>query len=257
MTKRESRVQAATSRRDFLTRLGASATGALFAPGLLAQGLEAAESRAGSLRIGIIGAGRIGGAVGLQWARAGHEILFSSRHPEELSELVERAGPRTRAGLPDEAARFGEVVMIAVPYGALPQVGNDYAPLMRGKVVIDCSNPYPDRDGPMAQVALDKGTGIASAEYLPGVRLIRAFNAINYRSVESEAHRPGVKVAIPIAGDDEEAVRITSELVVDAGFEPVVVGPLERAFTFDQGSDVYVTNMTAPQLRIVLDLPQP
>ncbi|HSH76513.1 MAG TPA: NAD(P)-binding domain-containing protein [Longimicrobiales bacterium] len=242
------------SRREFLVGLGASATGALLAPALLAERLRAAAPRAGALRIGIIGSGRIGGAVGLQWARAGHEILFSSRHPEELAELVERAGPRTRAGLPDEAARFGEVVFIAVPYAALPQVGADYAPLMQGKIVIDCSNPYPERDGPMAQQALDKGTGIASAEYLPGVRLVRAFNAINYRSVESEAHREGVKVGIPIAGDDEEAVRVASELVVDAGFDPVVVGGLDRAFVFDQGTPVYVTNMTAPQLRIVLEL---
>ena len=242
------------SRRDFLRRAGATATGLVFAPALLPGRLTAAGAPPRAMRIGIIGSGRIGGAVGLQWAEAGHEIFFSSRHPEELTELVERAGPRTRAGFPGEAAAFGEVVLIAVPYGALPQVGRDYAPSMRGKVIIDCGNPYPERDGPMANDALAKGTGVASAEYLPGVRLVRAFNAISYRSVESEAHRAGEKVGIPIAGDDEDAVRTASNLVVDAGFDPVVVGPLVRAREFDQGTPVYVTNMTAAQLREALGL---
>ena len=93
-------------------------------------------------------------------------------------------------------------------------MGRDYGPLMRGKVVIDCGNPYPGRDGPMAEEALAKGTGVASAEYLRGVRLVRAFNAIRSGSVEQNAHREGEKVGIPIAGDDAEALRIVSDLVV-------------------------------------------
>jgi predicted dinucleotide-binding enzyme len=241
------------SRRDFVRAAAATASGLFLAPGLLGRSLEAAVPR-GRLKIGTIGAGNIGGAVGLKWAEAGHELFFSSRHPEELADLVARAGPRAHAGVPAEAAAFGEVVFVAVPYGALPQIGRDYAPLMQGKVVIDCSNPYPQRDGPMAAEALEKGAGIASAEYLPGVRLVRAFNAINYRSVENEAHRAEEKIAIPVAGDDAEAVRITSDLVVDAGFDPVVVGPLASARRFDQGTPVYVQDLTAAQLREALGL---
>lgn len=209
-----------------------------------------------ALRIGIIGSGRQGGALGLLWANAGHEILFSSRHPEQLADLVDRAGPRTRAGLPAEAAAYGEVVLIAVPYGALPQVGRDYAPIMQGKVVIDCGNPYEGRDGPMALEALQKGTGVASAEFLPGVRLVRAFNAISYRTVDSQAHRAGERVAIPIAGDDEAAVAVTVGLARDAGFDPVVVGGLSRAREFDQGSPVYTADLTAVQLREALNIPE-
>ena len=242
------------SRREFLRSVGTTATGLALAPLLHVDRLRLAAASSQNMRIGIIGSGRIGGAVGVQWARAGHEILFSSRNPEDLEPLVERAGPDTRAGFPAEAAEFGEVVFIAVPYAALPQIGQDYAPAMRGKIVLDCSNPYPERDGPMAVEALAKGTGIASAEYLPGVRLVRVFNAINYRSVESEAHRGGEKVGIPIAGDDEDAVRTASVLVVHAGFDPVVVGSLARAREFDQGTSVYVTNMTAAQLREALEL---
>jgi len=241
------------SRKDFLRAVGGTAAGLLLAPALLPRTLAAA-SRRGSLRIGTIGAGNIGGAVGLKWAQAGHELFFSSRNPEELADLVARAGPRARAGLPAEAAAFGEVILVAVPYGAMPQIGRDYAPLMRGKVVIDCSNPYPRRDGPMAAEALEKGTGVASAEYLPGVRLVRAFNAINFRSVETQAHRPAPRIAIPIAGDDAEAVRIASDLVADAGFDPVVVGPLASARRFDQGTPVYVQDLTAAELREALGL---
>ncbi len=254
MTRPEPEIENKQSRRDFLLRAGATATGLVLAPTLLPGRLAASEAQQAGSRIGIIGSGNIGGAVGLKWAEAGHHILFSSRHPEELTELVERAGPNAIAGLPAQAAAYGEVVFIAVPYAALPQVGRDYAHLMQGKVVIDCGNPYPGRDGPMAEEALAKGAGVASAEYVPGVRLVRAFNAINYRSVEREAHREGEKVGIPVAGDDQDALRIVSDLVVDAGFDPVVVGSLARAREFDQGSPVYVTNMTAAQLREALGL---
>ncbi len=231
-----------------------AAGGLLLAPALLVDRLGAAPAPIGTMKIGVIGSGNIGGAVGLEWAKAGHELLFSSRHPAELADLVSEAGPRARAGTPEEAARFGDVVFTAVPYAALPQIGRDYAALMRGKVVIDCSNPYPGRDGEMAQEALDKGVGIASQEYLPGTRLVRAFNAINYRSVASEAHREGEKVGIPIAGDDQEALRVASGLVVDAGFDPVVVGSLARAKDFQPGTPVYVKNMTAAELRKALGL---
>ena len=162
------------SRRHFF-RIAAAAAAALVPQSLRGQGRSGAP-----LRIGIIGSGRQGGALGLQWAKAGHEILFSSRNPGELTDLVAKAGPRARAGTPQEAASFGEVILIAVPYGALPQIGRDYAPLMKGKIVIDVGNPREDRDGPMAKEALAKGTGVASAEYLPGVRLVRALNALSF-----------------------------------------------------------------------------
>jgi predicted dinucleotide-binding enzyme len=242
------------SRRDFLRGTGAAAAGLVLGPGLLQNGLAGATPLRGAIRIGIIGSGNMGGAVGLQWARAGHEILFSSRNPSDLNELVGEAGPRARSGFPDDAARFGEVVLIAVPYGALPQVGAEYAPLMAGKIVIDCGNPRADRDGPMADEAIAKGTGVASAEYLPGVRLVRAFNALSYQQVLGEAHRDGERIGIPIAADDPEAIRVTTELVVDAGFDPVVVGGLERARDFDRGTPVYVRGMTAAQLREALGL---
>lgn len=240
------------SRRVFL-RSSATAAGlallAAFPESLLARGRQERP-----LRIGLIGSGRMGGAVGLALAEAGHEVFFSSRHPEELGELVEQASGRGRAGLPREAAEFGEVVIIAVPYGALPQVGRDYAALMRDKIVIDLGNPRADRDGPMADDAIARGTGVASAEYLPGVRLVRAFNTLSFRMVEEQAHREGELIGVPIAGDDPAAVETVVGLVEDAGFEPVVVGPLSRAREFDRGTEVYVTGMTAAEIRAALGI---
>jgi hypothetical protein len=228
---------------------------ALGALPVAAQPGRATTSR--PMKIGIIGSGQQGGALGLLWAKAGHEILFSSRHPEELADLVASAGPGARAGQPADAARFGDVILIAVPYGALPQVGRDYAALMAGKIVIDVGNPREDRDGPMANEAIAEGTGVASARYLPGVRLVRALNALSAGMVRNEAHRAGEKLGVPIAGDDQDAVQTVVGLVEDAGFDPVIVGGLARAREFDRGTPVYVKGMTARELREALGLPRP
>jgi len=228
------------------------------AAGLLIAGLPVAARRvhaqAQSLRIGIIGTGKIGGALAELWARAGYELMISSRHPEQLQELASKLGPRVRAGTPREAAAFGEVILISVPYGALPQVGRDYAPELKGKVVLETGNPYPSRDGDMAQDGRKRGTGVTSAEYLPGVRLVRAFNSIPHTLLRSEAHRSGAPVGIPLASDDPEALKIAARLVRDAGFEPVVVGPLSRAREFDYGTAVYARALTAAELRKELGL---
>lgn len=206
------------------------------------------------IKIGIIGAGKIGGTLATLWIKSGQEVLISSRHPEELKALAQSLGPRAHVGTPREAAVFGDVVVISIPYGALPQVGQDLKSELAGKIVLDTGNPYPERDGDMALEARRKGTGVASAEFLPGVRLVRAFNAINYKSLQSEAHRAGEPVAIPLAGDDARALAVASELVKDAGFDPVVVGPLSSAKLFDVGSPVYVQVLTAKELRARLGL---
>lgn len=201
------------------------------------------------MKIGVIGSGRIGGTLGSLWVQAGHEVLFSSRHPEELVKLAERLGPMARAGMPREAAVFGEVVLVSVPYHAVPQIGRDLANELAGKVVMETGNPYPSRDGEMAVKARARGTGVSSAEFLPGVRLVRAFNTIPHYDLRSEAHRSSDRVAVPLASDDPQALKVASQLVRDAGFEPVVVGPLLRAKDFDYGTPVYARALTARELR--------
>lgn len=216
--------------------------------------LTVATPAAAPLKIGIIGTGQIGGTLARLWVAAGHEVLMSSRHPDQLKGLAAALGPRARVGTPREAALFGEVVLMSVPYGALPQVGRDLKAELAGKIVLDACNPYPSRDGEMAVEARKVSTGVADPQFLPGVRLVRAFNAINSGDLASEAHRAGEPIAIPLAGDDGQALAVAERLVRDAGFAPVVVGPLARAREFDVGTPVYTRLMTAPQLRQALGL---
>lgn len=205
-------------------------------------------------RIGIIGAGKIGGTLAELWSRAGHEVMISSRHPDELKSLAAKLGPRVHVGTPAEAAAFGPVAVVSVPYAATPQVGRDYAKELKGKVVLDTGNPYPNRDGPMADAARAKGAGPSSQEFLPGTRLVRAFNAISYVALHDESNRKGEKIGIPIAGSDPDALKVAAGLVRDAGFDPVVVGDLSQAKLFDVGTNVYVKLLTANQLKAALNL---
>ena len=126
---------------------------ALVAALILASIAFAATDPAPPVRIGIIGTGKIGGALAELWVRSGHEVMMSSRHPEELAPLAGTLGPKAHVGTPAEAAAFGAVILLAVPYKATPQVGHDYAKQLAGKVVLDAGNPYPDRDGPMVDAA--------------------------------------------------------------------------------------------------------
>lgn len=115
---------------------------------------------------------------------------------------------------------------MAVPYGALRQLGRDLADVLKGKPVLDACNPFPQRDGEIANWAREKGAGLASAELLPGARIVRAFNAIGYSRLPALAERKGGATGMPMAGDDAAAIALASRLVRDAGLEPVVVGPL-------------------------------
>ena len=158
------------------------------------------------MKIGVIGSGHIGGTIGGLWVKAGHPVFFSSRHPEELKDLVARLGPLAQAGTVEQAIAFGDVVFIAVPYGAIPQIGRDYGKSLAGKIVLDASNAVPARDGPIADEVERNGIGVTSQKYLPGARLVRAFNTLSYTIFAREANRPDPKLAVPIAGDDQEAV---------------------------------------------------
>jgi predicted dinucleotide-binding enzyme len=221
----------------------------------LAASAQTTPQTSRPMKIGFIGSGNIGGAIGELLAKAGHEVLFSSRNPDNLKPLVARVGSRARAGTPKEAIAFGDVVFIGVPYSSMPQIGQDYAGALKGKIVLDAGNPNVRRDGPIAEAAVAKGAGIATAEHLPGARIVRAFNQLNFKVFLSEAHRAGDRVAVPLAGDDKEALTVASRLVADAGFEPVVVGPLAAGKSFDSSQPIFLKAMTARQLRDALKLP--
>jgi predicted dinucleotide-binding enzyme len=203
-------------RRKFLAVAGAAVAAATLPFSVLAEE---------KVKIGIIGSGDVGSAIGAVWVKAGHEVMFSSRHIEHDQSLAARLGAGARAGTPREAAAFGDVVMVSVPYGALPDVGRDVADLIEGKVVIDTCNPFPGRDGEIADWAREKGAGLASAELLPGAHVVRAFNAIGAERMGSAHQEPG-RVGMPIAGDDAGAVELASRLIREIGYEPVLIGGL-------------------------------
>jgi len=207
------------ARREFLK---AAAAAALALPVPFARAASGGKDK---LKIGTIGSGNVGGTLGGVWVKAGHEVMFSSRTLENDKALAAKLGPRAHAGTPREAAAFGEVLLVSVPYGSLPEIGKELGDLLRGKVVIDTCNPFPGRDGDIAKWAREKGVGLASAQLLPGARIVRAFNAIGSSSMGEAHERPG-RVGMPIAGDDAEAVALASRLVRDVGYEPVLVGGL-------------------------------
>src|ERR1035441_4301578 len=142
--------------RNRLTVRGAG--GALIFSAALWPTRSLAQSNGSNkLRIGVIGSGRIGGTIGGLWVKAGHPVLFSSRHPEELKDLVAGLGPLAQAGPVDQAITFGEVVFIAVPYGALPQIGRDYGAALKDKIVLDACNAVTTRDGDIPDEVAHEG----------------------------------------------------------------------------------------------------
>ena len=243
-------------RSDILSRRGALALGAALA--LTASPILAQDS-GGKIKIGVIGGGNIGGTIGGLWVKDGHEVMFASRHPDQLKPLVDELGPKAKAGTPEEAIKFADAVFLAVPYKAYPELSKEVGPLLKGKVVLDAGNATERRDGELYGEVQKNGIGATSAKYFPGAKLVRAFNAANYKVFAKEGanggkNRAGGRMAIPIAGDDPQALKVAEGLVRDAGFEPVVVGPLKDADTFAMGSPGFGHDVTAPELKEKLGL---
>jgi 8-hydroxy-5-deazaflavin:NADPH oxidoreductase len=214
-------------RRDFL-RL--ATTGLALVALVPAPRRAAAQAPAGApLKIGMIGAGREGGALGALFVKAGHPVMFSSRHPERLKDMVAGLGSLAQAGTVEQAIAFGDVVAVVVPYTAMEEIGKAHASALATKVlVMDVSNPIARRDGDalVKWVGEQGGAGLATAKLLPGAHLVRAFNAIGSTRLAAIAHRAGDPVGVPIAGDDPKAIAVAETLIREIGFEPVLVGGL-------------------------------
>ena len=192
------------------------------------------------MNIGIIGAGNIGATAARLFIRAGHQVALSnSRGPESLAALVGELGPQARALPVEAAARFGDVVLLAVPWH-LPEALPSPASVL-GKVVIDAMNPYRPGGGlyDLGEVTSSEET----AKRLPGARLVKAFNSIWYKHLaeNGDVHRPaGGRHAIYVAGDDAGAKAVVRDLVAAIGFDPVDTGSLRDGGKKQQpGSPVY------------------
>lgn len=219
-------IRSLARRRMLQAAAAAFAAQALPLAGFGASPTGSSSPTAGSKpKIGIIGSGNVGSNLGRVWADAGYPVMFASLDLAADRRLAAEVGGGAMAGTPRQAADIGEVLLFAVPYGALPALGRELGGALRGKVVIDACNPFVQRDGEIAEQARSEGAGVVSARLLPGARIVRAFNAVGAARMGAVHATPG-QVGMPMAGDDPQAIQVSARLVRDIGFEPVLVGGL-------------------------------
>jgi len=199
------------------------------------------------MRIGIIGAGHIGANAARLFIDAEHEVaIANSRGPETLRELVAELGPNADAATPAEAARFGELVLLAIPlkdYTTLP------AAELEGKIAIDAMNYYPARDGHIGELDSDERTSSELvAASLPATRVVKAFNTIWFEHLRTQGNKSAPvaeRRAIFVAGDDAEAKAAVSRLIEEIGFGPVDTGSLRDSRRQQPGAAMYNRDITA------------
>lgn len=202
-----------------------------------------------TMRLAVIGAGWLGGSVGGNWVRSGHEVMFSSRHPAQLAPMAKRLGPGARTGTPEDAAAFGEAVLLSVPYEPVPEIAAACNAALAGKILLDACNPPWDPAHPLALECEAQGVGPTTQTYFPDARVVRCFSAVDASDIQASYRRRSGKLGSPIAGDDPDAVALAAQLVYDAGCEPLLIGGLSTGITFQRGGQGYRVNDTLARLR--------
>src|SRR5262245_44745560 len=206
------------------------------------------------MRIGIIGVGHIGGTLAKHFVDAGHEVAVSnSRGPETLAGLVEGLGQRVQAVAAADAARFGDLVVVSVPFGRYKELPADG---VAGKVVVDTTNYYPQRDGSFAELDSDRTSSSELVQaHLSSGRVVKAFNAIVWTRLRDDGRPAGQEgsIGIPLSGDDAQAKRTVAELIDQIGFDPVDAGTLADGGRQHQpGSPAYTQGLPTAELRALL-----
>jgi predicted dinucleotide-binding enzyme len=207
------------------------------------------------MKVGIIGAGYIGSTAAKLFVHAGHEVAISnSRGPETLKDVVAELGEKGKAETVENAANFGDVVLVAVPFGKYKELP---AAAFERKIVIDANNYYPGRDGRFPQ--LDSGETTSSemlAEHLKDARIVKGFNTIWYEHLQTQGNSRlplDDRRVIFIAGDDPQAKRIVASLIEDIGFAAVDTGSLREGGKRQQpDTEIYNKNLTAKDARAIL-----
>jgi predicted dinucleotide-binding enzyme len=208
------------------------------------------------MKIGIVGSGNIGGNAARLFVQAGHEVALSnSRGPETLRDFVEELGDHAQAVTVEEAVRFGEVVLVAVPLGKYKELP---AEAFYGKIVIDAGNYYPERDGHLSE--LDSGETTSSelmSAHLKGARLVKGFNTIYYVHLASQGDSSKAledRRAIFIAGDDSEAKEVVAKLIEEIGFAAIDMGFLSEGGRRQQpGTAIYNQELSVKQAAKLLE----
>lgn len=203
------------------------------------------------MRIGIIGSGKIGGNLGKNWAQAGHEVLFSSRHPKELGSLIKEAGANARAmSVTETFEAKADVYLLAMPFEAIDEISELYAGEYANSVILDATNPYPKRDGDMAQEVRDANYNASeyTAMKFSTAKTAKAFNTIKAEHLRDKAFRTQDKLAIPFAAQDEESKAIVQKLIADIGFDSVYVGNLSDTKVMDPEEKLYGMSVSKTEL---------
>lgn len=207
-------------------------------------------------RLSILGAGKIGRAVGYHWIRAGHSVTFGSRAPQQLASALQELGPLAHAASLAEAATAGDPILLAVPYSAVDALLDDIGTQLRGKIVIDATNPVASAsDGRIiSSLAAGVTAGSLMGERLPHSIVVRAFSHVMYELLESRGAAQPLRWAMAIAGDDPNAKRIIDELVRDTGFTPVDIGGLADSAPLDPGGPLFPNIFTEADMRTKLGI---
>jgi predicted dinucleotide-binding enzyme len=200
--------------------------------------------------LGIIGAGHIGTNVAREALAHGHDVVISnSRGPDTLDEVVNALGPGARAGTVEEAARAGDIVVVAIPMKNYRSVPPD---AVGDKVVIDADNYYPQRDGHIPELDDERTTSSELLQaHLPDAKVVKTFNHIQAAQIESDGTPPGTpnRRALAIAGDDQAAKDTVAALLDEFGFDVVDAGPLSEGWRFQRDEPAYVARQNAEEMR--------
>jgi predicted dinucleotide-binding enzyme len=207
------------------------------------------------MKIGIIGAGNIGATAAKLFVEAGYEIaIANSRGAETLQDLVADLGKRAQAASAEDAAKFGEIVFVSIPFGKYKQLPVE---ALSGKIVIDSNNYYPERDGNYIELDEDKTTSSELlAKHIEDARVVKGFNTIWFEHLKTQGDKnlPTMeRRAIFIAGDDAEAKKAVATLIEDIGFAAVDTGGLQDGGEAQQpGTAIYNQNLTAHEAEAIL-----
>jgi 8-hydroxy-5-deazaflavin:NADPH oxidoreductase len=192
------------------------------------------------MRIGVLGTGNMADALATHWARAGHEVAVGGRNAHRAQRLAQRIGPAAHPTDLGAAAAFGEVVLVALPYGAGVEVVRELHGVLADRVLIDCANPV----GPGFRLLTGQGPSAAQqlAGAAPRARVVKAFNLCHE---DVWRMRPpvfdGRPLAVPVCGDDPRALARAHALVRDVGCDPVAGGGLDRAGLLEATAALFIS----------------
>ncbi len=183
------------------------------------------------MRIAVIGTGRVGGALGTGWARAGHDVTFGSREPKSAdgTELLARSDGKARIASVPDSVKAADVVVLAIPWDGAKDTLLPIASSLAGKVLVDCTNPV------KAWPSVDHSLGSACeqvAAMVTGARVVKAFNTTGFENMEKPMYAEG-PVTMFYAGNDPGAKRTVHTLAKDLGFDPVDAGGLAQAYALE------------------------